>query len=165
MPQLGLDPQEAAVVLDVAVDPAQHVPLERRQHCLAVALEDQRARLVQPVDLRLAQTATEGSPDEPLKLDAPCGSRGQELDQSRVSLIGANAKALQLTGLEERRIAEGECLAECPPPVARLPFERSGEIARNVTLGLAQAHEQEQRRARGAELGKPADVIVHITAA
>ena len=152
-------------MLDVTVDPAQHVPLQRRQHRLAVALEDQRSRLVQPVDRRLPQPAAESPPHEPLQLDSPGGSRGQELDQPCMSLIGENAHTLQLVRLQERRITKREGLDECSPPVAWLPFDRTRDVTRNVTPGLSQTHEHEQCRARGVELVKPANVIVHVTSA
>jgi hypothetical protein len=125
-PLLGLDPQNAAMMLDVAVDPAKHVSLQRRQHGLAVALEDERARLVQPIDRRLAQSATEGPSDEPLQLDAPRGSRGQELDDPRVGLVGANPNPLEVTGLQKSGAAKRKRLGDGPPPISRLPLDRLG---------------------------------------
>jgi hypothetical protein len=68
-PELRLDAQPPPVMVDVAVAPAQDVGLHRREHGLAVALEDERLRLVQAVDLGLAEAAAERPAYQPLELD------------------------------------------------------------------------------------------------
>ena len=103
--QLRLDPQRPPTVLHVAVDPAHDVALERRQNSLAVALEHQRSRFVQPVDLWLAERPAESPAHEPLQLDATRGTNGQEIRQPRVGLVGAHPRALELRDLGEPSIA------------------------------------------------------------
>src|SRR6185437_1400362 len=79
--ELGLDPQRAAPVLDKTIHPTHHVALQRREQGVAVAFESQRARLVQSIDAGLAQTAAEGSTDEPLQLDSSRRTHAQEVTQ------------------------------------------------------------------------------------
>ena len=77
---LRLDPQRAAAVLDVAVHPAHHVALQRRQRRLAVALEHERARLVQPVERRARRGPgrTRGGSATAAQPRAPGGPAGSQ---------------------------------------------------------------------------------------
>ena len=90
---LGLDPQRPAAVLDVAVHPAHHVALQRRQHRLAVALEHERPRLVQPVDQRLAEAPAERPAHQPLQLHPARLADRQVVGQTGVGLVGALTRA------------------------------------------------------------------------
>jgi hypothetical protein len=83
-------------VLDVSVHPAHHVSLQRRQRRLAVALEHERARLVQPVDERLAEAPAEGPAHQPLQLHPARLSDRQVVGQARVGLVGPDPRALQI---------------------------------------------------------------------
>jgi hypothetical protein len=83
-------------MLYVTVAPAHHVSLERREQCLAVPLESERAWLVQALDHRLAQATTEGPTDEPLQLDTACLANRQQVCEAGVDVIRAHAGALEL---------------------------------------------------------------------
>ncbi len=104
-PELRFDPQRPRPVLDPAIHPAQHVALQRRQDGLAVALEHQRPRLVQPVHLRLAQVAAERAAHQPLQLRPGRGTRVEVVGEARVRLVGPHSRALQLGGAQQAAVA------------------------------------------------------------
>jgi len=81
-------------VLDVTIHPAHHVALERRQYRLAIAFEGECPRLVQAVDLRLAEPPTERPSDQPLQLRPRARPDRQEVRQPSVHLVGLYARTL-----------------------------------------------------------------------
>lgn len=84
------------MLLDVAVTPAHHVRLERRELGAAVALEDERLRLVQLVDVWFAEAAAEPAPHEPLDFRGSSRTGGEERADARVRLVRAHAQTLEL---------------------------------------------------------------------
>ena len=95
-------------MLDAALAPAHHVALQRREHRLAVALEHERPRLVEPVHGRLAESPAERPPHKPLQLDAPRGPDVQVVREERVQPIGMHPRALELGGAEHAPVANRE---------------------------------------------------------
>ncbi len=83
-------------MLHEAVAPAHHVTLQRRQRRFAVALEQQRPRLVQAVQDRFSETATERPAHEPLQLHSARRSHRQEVLKACVYLIRSNPNPLEL---------------------------------------------------------------------
>ncbi len=132
-------------MLDIPIHPAHHVALERREQRLAVALEGQRAWLVQAVDRRLAEPTAERSTHEPLQLDPARRAHAQEVLQARVSLVGLNACALEIGCLQQTLAAYGESAPERAKPLARMLLGRLGDIGGDVALGVAQADEEVHR--------------------
>ena len=82
-------------MVDVAVAPAQHVRLQRREHGLPVAFEDQRLRLVQAVDLGLAQAAAECPSHQPLQFDRAGGTHVEVGSQAGVGFVGPYTQGLK----------------------------------------------------------------------
>ena len=149
-------------MLDVAVHPAHHVALERREHRLAVALEDQRARLVQPVDVRLAEAPAECPADEPLELHPTGLSHGQEVRKAGMRLVGADTGLLQLGHAQEAPVTCGECAFEAFPPLPRVLLGYARDIGGDIALRVAQAHHQEDRRSRRPDVLQAAPVFLDV---
>ena len=143
---LRLDAQAAPAVLDVAVGPAQHVAFERREHGLAVALEDERPRLVQAVERGLAGTAAERATHEPLQLDPARGAHVEVARQARVSLVGAHAGRSSSAARSMRRSATETARLSAAHHVPRRLACRLRQIRGDVALGIAQADQDESRR-------------------
>ena len=93
--ELGLDPQRPAALLDIPVEPTHHIPLERRQHGLPVPFEHQRARLVQTINERLAEPPTEGSAQQPLKLNASRLTYRKKAGETRLRLSCTRPRQLK----------------------------------------------------------------------
>ncbi len=129
-------------MLDIAVHPAHHVALQRRQHSLAVALEHQRPRLVQPVNLRLSQPPAEGSAHQPLQLHTTRLADRKEVSQPRVGLIGAYPRALQIGDLQHSPITYREGAPDRIHPLARMTLGGARHVGGDIALGIAQAHKQ-----------------------
>ncbi len=161
-PQLRLDPQPPTLVLDAGVHPAQHLPLQRRQLRLTVALEHERPRLVQPIDPGLAETAAERAPDQPLQLHAARLPDRQVVRQPGVGLVGTVARALQLGHLQQASVVRREGAAELAQPLARTAFRRLGDVGGDIALGVAQADEQEHRGSRRADVAQAAMVRFEV---
>ena len=151
-PELGFDPQRPRAVLDPALHPAQHVPLQRRQDGLAVALEHQRPRLVQAVHERLAQVAAEGAAHQPLQLRPGGGAGVEVVGEARVRLVGSHPRALQLGRAQQAAVAREQPAPQRRQPLARVALRGARDVGGDVALGVAQAHEEEQRRALRVEL-------------
>src|SRR5260221_437314 len=94
-PELRLDPQRPTAVLDVAIHPAQDIALERRKHCLSVAFEGERSRLVPDIEERLPQRPAERPAYEPLHLHAPGLADRKHVPKARVGLIGSHPPPLR----------------------------------------------------------------------
>ena len=126
---LRLDPQAPAAVLDIAVEPAQQIGLERGEHRVAVALEDERLRLVEPVDYGLAGAAAEGPTHEPLDLDRPGRSDVEEAGDPRVDLVCADPQPLKLVAGEQPPIRQREGFAQRGEQAPRRALEEARDVA------------------------------------
>ena len=117
-------------MVDVAVAPAQHVGLQRREHGLAVALEDERLRLVQAVDLGLAEAAAERPSHQPLEFDRAGGTHVEVGGQARVGFVGPNTQRLEARQRQHPRLLPGDRGAHRVRPPApsrpRVARERGG---------------------------------------
>ena len=160
--QLRDDSQGPASVLDVPVHPAQHVPLERSQGRLSVALKHQRTGLVQAVDLRLAEAATERAANQPLQLDAAHRAHGDEVGEAGVSLVRSHSHRLQLLRGQDAPMTHGDGAAYRGKPLSGVLLDGLRDVGGHVALGLAQGDEKEHRRPRLADVGEAAHVLVHV---
>ena len=137
--ELGLDPQAATAVLDVAVEPAQDIDLERREHGLTVALEDECLRLVQAVDDRLGRAAAEGPPDQPLDLHRAGRPDVEKAGEPRVYLVGTDAQPLELVLGEQPPFGQGQRLAQRRDERSRRAIEEPRDIAADIAFGRLEA--------------------------
>src|SRR6185437_7544740 len=94
--------------------------LQRREQGVAVAFESQRARLVQSIDAGLAQTAAEGSTDEPLQLDSSRRTHAQEVTQASMGLICPHARSLQLGRRQDAPVPHRQSSSEGAQPLTRM---------------------------------------------
>ncbi len=156
LPQLRLHPQRPRMAVHHTVHPPQHVGLQRREHSLAVALEGQRPRLVQPLDLGLPEAAAEGATHQPLQLNAPGRPHRQIGGQQVVDAIDAHLRALQLRGAQQPAAPGAKCPAQRRGPIPRTPLSQAGEVAGDIALRGAQADQQEQDRLAGTCLRQQA---------
>ena len=101
-------PQRAPAMLDVAVHPAHHVALQRREQRLAVALERERPRLVQPVDDGLAERRgrTRGARATATRPRAPAARSGNP--PSRAWAWSARTRARSSSEAFSRRLSRTE---------------------------------------------------------
>ncbi len=160
---LRLDPQRPAAVLDVPVHPAHHVPLQGRERRLAVALEHERPRLVQPIHLRLADAPTKSPAHQPLQLHPAHLADRQVVGQTRVGLVGAHPRALQLGDLHHASVPHRERAPDLPQPLAWMALGGTRDEGGHVALGFAQAHDHEHRGACRADLTEVLLVFSGVT--
>ncbi len=164
-PELRLDLQSPAPILDVAVGPAHHVALQRRQHGLAVALEHERARLVQTVDDRFPQPPAERPAHEPLQLDAARLAHRQEVLEPRVRMVCAHAHPLELRRAQQTPVAHRQRAPEPLPPLVRMLSRRPRDVGGDVALGIAQAHQQEHRGLCRPDIAEAPHVLLDVALA
>ncbi len=129
---------------------------------LAVVLESERAGLVQTIDLRLAETSTEGATDEPLQLHPAHGAHAHEVAEASLELAGAHTQALEIRGLQQTSIARREGLPERAKPLARMFLGRARNVGGDIAVGVAQAYEQEERWLGGADRLDVAGVLARV---
>ena len=77
-------------------------------------------------------------------------------------LVGAHARALELGHAQQAPVTCGECAFEAFPPLPRMLLGCARDIGGDVALGVAQAHQQEDRRPRRADVLQAAPVFLDI---
>ena len=163
-PALRLDHERASSVLHDPVGPAHQVALERREHCLSVALEGDRPRLVQAVHHRFADAATEAAPDQPLELHHARRPHVEEVRDPRVCQLGGNPRALEFLHRHETPGSWRERPAQVLDQSSGVLRGDTGEEGGHVPLGLAQAGEDEQDRLRRLRPLEPRRLPAHVVA-
>ena len=150
---LGVDHQRAPSMLDDAVAPAHHVALERREHGSAVALERERPWLVEPVDLRFADTAAEAAPDQPLQLHHPRRPHLEEVSDPRVGQLGGSPCALELLHGHEPPVPRRQGPADLIGPILRGCCEATPE--RNEATSRSGSRRLARRNTTGCDGSRP----------
>ena len=163
LPRLGFDPQRAPAMFDVAVQPAQHVRLERRENGCAIAFEEQPLRFMQTVDDGLANRATERAAYEPLHLNRAHRPCLDEVRDPGVRGIGTQPKPFQLTRRKRVPVTPSERFAQPLQELARRSLEEARDLRADIALGRLETYREVDGRYRVADVAELCELRFDVT--
>ena len=101
---------------------------------------------VKAVDGRFAETPAEDPPDEPLNLDSPGRPHRHELGETVLHAVGPDPYPLELLRRQHAPIDRRRGTSEPAPDLARGSRRQARDVAGDVQLRFAQAHQHVQPR-------------------